>query len=67
MKPAQETWSADRVREEIKRGRKPFVLSSNGEFHNLTIKRAMRLDGDLIVRIGPHEIVVVDNFQKKTG
>lgn len=65
MKPAPESWSADRVREEVKRGRKPFVLASNGVYHNLTPLRALPLDGDFVVHVGPHEVQVQDNFKRR--
>lgn len=64
MKPAQELWSADRVREEMKKGRRPVVMKANGNYNNLTVALAIRLAGDFFVQVSTHEIVVTDNFKR---
>lgn len=65
MKPAQELWSADRVRDEMKKGRRPVVMKSNGDFRNLTVALAIRLTGEFKVEVNAHEILISDNFLRK--
>lgn len=64
MKPAQELWTADQVREALRKGQKPIVMKGNGDFRNLTVALAIRLTGDFKVEVSAHEIVVHDSFMR---
>lgn len=64
MKPATEKWGADKIREELRKGRRPIVMKANENYNNLTVALAIRLTGDFQVEVSAHEIVVHDTFMR---
>lgn len=58
-------WTADKIRQMWRAGRTPVVMQRGGEYFNLGLKLAARLEGDYMVNEKPHEIIVDLNTQRK--
>lgn len=60
------TWTADKIRAEMKRGQKAFVIRVNDvQCFDLKWKVAARLDGYYTVQESPHEVVIHDNYKRR--
>lgn len=59
------TWPADKIRAEMKRTDKPFVMFDGVYWKNLHRRLAETLDGDYRVENAPHEIRVWDNYRRR--
>ncbi len=58
--------TADEIRRVFKKGQKHFVIvDSWGNYKDLTIFRAVRLDGEFVVKNNEYEMIISDNGRRR--